>query len=560
MMRVDMLRGLALLLVLTAGAGAQAPVTITVDLQHRLGAWRPITAWFGYDEANYTTAPHGRELLRELHEAYPVPVYVRAHHLLTSGDGKPELKWSSTNVYTVDANGKPVYDFKILDQIFDAYRDAGVRPMVELGFMPEAMTSGTGPYEVPYPHTLDGSVGSPPKDYAAWGELCRVFVAHMVARYGREATAQWYWEVWNEPNIAYWHGTEAEYEKLYDYAVAGVRAALPEARVGGPATTGPRGAKAAEFLEAFLRHVAEGKSAANGGVVPLDFISFHVKGQPKVVEGHVQMGLDKELGDADKGFAIVASFPQFSKLPIILSEADPEGCAACSAKEQPANNYRNGPLYPVYTAAAMKAIFELADRRRVNLLGMLTWSFEFEDKDYFQGFRTLATNGVDKPVLNVFRMAGKMGLDGKAERVGTTSSGQVGLDSMMVDGVRRTPDVDAMATAGQRSAAVMVWNYQDDDVPAAAAEVELQVKGLSAGVRRVGVEHFRIDEAHSNAYTAWKAMGSPQQPTAAQVVMLKKAGQLQGLVPKASVAVKDGAVKLPFALPRQGTSLLVLSW
>ena len=555
-----MLRGLALLLVLTAGVGAQAPVTITVDLQHPVGAWKPVTSWFGYDEANYTTAVHGRELLHELHEAYPVPVYVRAHHLLTSGDGVPELKWSSTNVYTVDANGKPVYDFKVLDQIFDAYRDAGVRPMVEFGFMPEALASGTGPYEVHYPHTLDGSVQSPPKDYAAWGELCRVFTAHMVARYGREATAQWYWEVWNEPNIAYWHGTEAEYEKLYDYAVAGVRAALPEARVGGPATTGPLGEKAAEFLEAFLRHVAQGESLANGGPIPLDFISFHVKGQPKVVNGHVQMGLDKELGDTDKGFGIVAGFPQFRGLPIILSEADPEGCAACSAREQPANSYRNGPLYPVYTAAAIKGLFELQDRHQVNLLGMVTWSFEFEGKDYFQGFRTLATNGVDKPVLNVFRMAGKMGLDGDVQRIATMSSGEVALDSILAAGVRQGPDVDALATAGKRSAAVLVWNYHDDDVAAGAAGVELHVEGLPASVRSVRVQHFRIDETHSNAYTAWKAMGAPQQPTAAQIAALKKAGQLEELTPAATVVAKKGTVMLPFSLPRQATSLVLLSW
>jgi xylan 1,4-beta-xylosidase len=99
---------------------------------------------------------------------------------------------------------------------------------------------------------------------------------------------------------------------------------------------------------------------------------------------------------------------KYIHLPIILSEADPEGCAACSMKMNPANAYRNGPLYAVYTAVAIKELFELQDRYKVNLLAMLSWSFEFEGKDYFEGFRTLATNGVDKPVLNVFRMAALM--------------------------------------------------------------------------------------------------------------------------------------------------------
>jgi len=191
---------------------------------------------------------------------------------------------------------------------------------------------------------------------------------------------------------------------------------------------------------------------------------------------------------------------------------------------------------------------------------MLTWAFEFEGKDYFQGFRTLATNGVDKPALNVFRMVGKMGLDGKAARVATTSSGQVPLDGILASGVRQAADVDALATAGQHSAAVLVWNYHDDDVPAAAATVELHVNGLPAGVRRVRVEHFRIDETHSNAYSAWKAMGSPQQPTTAQIAALKMAGKLEALMPEAETAAKDGGVTLPLSLPRQATSLILLSW
>ncbi len=122
-------------------ASTEAPVSIQVDLGQKVGAYTPIYRWFGYDEANYTTMRHGRELLRELHDLSPVPVYIRAHHLLTSGDGKAELKFSSTNIYSEDANGKPVYDFKIIDGIFDAYKEAGVRPLVELGFMPKDLAA-----------------------------------------------------------------------------------------------------------------------------------------------------------------------------------------------------------------------------------------------------------------------------------------------------------------------------------------------------------------------------------------------------------------------------------
>lgn len=539
---------------------AGSPVAVTVDFSKPVGKYNPVYSWFGYDEGNYTTMRDGKKLLSELHDLSPVPVYIRAHHLLTSGDGTPELKWSSTGVYSEDANGKPVYHFKILDGIFDEYKAAGVRPMVELGFMPEALATGEEPYQVHYPQrTTSGSVQSPPKDYAKWSELIRVVTAHLVERYGHDTVMQWYFEVWNEPNIDYWHATPEEYWKLYDYAVAGVRVALPGAKVGGPATTGPgagHDGKAYKFLDEFLGHVESGKSAANHKPVPLDFISFHVKGQPRIAEGHVRMGLSNELNDTDKGFEIVAKHAKFRGLPIILSEADPEGCAACSSKVNPANNYRNGTLYPAYTAAAYKALFELQDRHRVNLLGMLSWSFEFENKEYFEGFRSLSTNGIDKPVLNLFRMLALM--DGT--RVGTTSTGQVALDSILTSGVRAQPDVDAMATLGQRQGAVLLWNYHDDAEPAPASPVTVTLRGLPAAVHRVQLMHYRIDDTHSNAYTVWKSMGSPQHPTSEQYAQLETKAGLELLNSPEWVDVTNGQITLGTDMPRQSISLLHLAW
>src|SRR6202142_3788481 len=458
-------------------APAVPGVTIDIDLASTVGAYQPLYPWFGYDEANFGTMPHGRALLRELHDLSPVPITIRVHHLLTSGGGVPELKWSSTNVYREDADGKPQYDFTILDGIFDSYVQAGVRPMVELGFMPKDLAADLPdrqvPYQVPSPQsTTSGASNNPPKDYAKWGELVRTVTAHLVQRYGRETVLRWYFEVWNEPNIGYWHATPADYWKLYDYAVAGVRAALPGARVGGPATTGPGDPAAYKFLDDFLDHVTAGKSAATGARVPLDFISFHAKGRPQIDAGRVTMGIAKELGDADKGFEIVSKYPGLRALPIILSEADPEGCAACSSKVNPANNYRNGTLYPAYTAAAYKGLFELQDRRHVNLQAMLSWSFEFENKDYFEGFRSLSTNGIDKPVLNFFRMAGMM----SGDRVRSASDGAVPLHTIMTAGIRGSADVDALPTRGVSEAAVMLWNYHDADVPAPATPTTLRIQ------------------------------------------------------------------------------------
>ena len=556
-----------LAVLLSAMAGAQtapsqstpAPVHIQVNLNARMGAFRPIYAWFGYDEANYTTMQQGRKLLRELHDLSPVPVTIRVHHLLTSGDGKAELKFSSTNIYSEDASGHPHYDFTIIDGIFDAWKAAGVRPMVELGFMPRDLAADLPnrhePYEVHFPgSTISGASNNPPKDYAKWEELVRVLTAHLVERYGREQVLQWYFEVWNEPDIDYWHSTPQDYFRLYDYAVAGVRAALPGARVGGPATTGPGGEKARQFLHDFLEHVAAGHSAATGGPIPLDFISFHAKGSPKFHDSTVTMGLNHELNDVDRGFSLIASFPQFRKLPVILSEADPEGCAACSSRMNPANGYRNGTLYPAYTAAAFKALLDLRDRDRVNLISMLSWSFEFEDKDYFEGFRSLATNGIDKPILNLFRMLGLM----SGDRVEATSSAAVPLDTLVSSGVREAPDVDALAARDVNQATVLAWNYRDEPGPAAAASIS--IRGLPAGAKRVLVEEFRIDDEHSNAYTAWRAMGSPQHPTAEQYAQLQAAGQLQLNGSPEWLDAHDGVVTIPADLPSESVTLVRLTW
>jgi xylan 1,4-beta-xylosidase len=540
---------IALCLTAEATLAQSAPATITVDLSQKLGPYKPIYAWFGYDEANFTTGRDGRKLLRELHDLSPVPVHIRAHHLLTSGNGVPELKWSSTNVYREDASGKAIYDFTILDGIFDEYKAAGVVPMVELGFMPKDLTSGQGEYQVHYPgRTTAGTVQAPPKDYAKWQELVRVVVAHLAQRYGADTVRHWYFEVWNEPDIDYWHGTPEQYWELYDRAAAGIRAALPGALVGGPAATGPSIDHASKFLDGFLTHVAAKH-------VPLDFISFHIKGQPHVVDGAVLMGLSKEMNDADKGFEIIARH-KMNNLPVILSEADPEGCAACSMKVNPANAYRNGTLYPSYTAAAYKGLFQLADRHKINLISMLSWSFEFENKDYFEGFRSLSTNGIDKPVLNFFRMAALM----KGSRVAVSSSGQVKLDDIMAGGVRGPEDVDAFATTDARGAAVMVWNYHDAEKTGDSAPAAITVRGLPNSVSRVRLTHYRIDDNHSNAYTVWKAMGSPQNPSAEQIAQLKDEEGLQLLESPRWLTAQDGTVTVDAVMPSHSISLLQLDW
>ncbi|MBO2030717.1 beta-xylosidase [Siccationidurans ginsengisoli] len=561
--RKSWLIGALLTLGLTASGQAPvpaAPVAITVDVAKPLGPMQPLWAYFGYDEPNYTYMPDGQKLLTELAALSPVPVYVRAHNLLTTGDGTAALKWGSTNAYTEDKSGRPVYDWKIVDQIFDAYVKRGMKPIAQIGFMPEAFSTHPVPYRhywKPGDNYNDIYTGwaYPPKDYKKWGELVYQWVKHSVARYGAAEVKTWRWELWNEPNIGYWKGTPEEYNELYDYTEAAVHRALPAAILGGPETTGPGWDKAAAYLRGFLEHCVNGKNYVTGKTgTRLDYISFHAKGAPKLVDGHVRMNMGTQFGDIEEGFKIVSSFPTLRQLPIIIGENDPEGCAACGVQTNPENAYRNGTMYSSYTAAAYARLYELAAQYHVNLEGAVSWSFEFENQPWFAGFRDLATNGVDKPVLNVFRMLGMM----RGPRVAVASPSALSVADIRAQAQSQRPDIGALATAEAHSATVLVWNYHNDALPAPPAEVELTVKGLATP--QAQVQHYRIDNEHSNAYTAWQALGSPQQVSAAQRATLEQAGQLAQVNAPASVSLQNGQTVLHFALPRHGVSLLRLTW
>jgi xylan 1,4-beta-xylosidase len=540
------------------GQAAPSNVSIRVFADQPDGFLQPLWNYFGYDEPNYTYAANGQKLLGELAALSPVPVYVRTHNLLTSGDGSASLKWGSTNVYTEDASGKPVYSWTILDHIFDTFQAAGIKPLVEIGFMPEALSTHPEPYRHDFPQ---GSIYTgwayPPKNYGKWAEVVFQFVGHLRERYGDAEVKTWLWELWNEPDIEYWKGTPEEYFKLYDFTADAVQRAIPEARVGGPDTTGPANPKAAEFLRMFLDHCAHQKNYLTGKTgTRLDFIAFHAKGAPKWQDDHVRMGVARHLASIEEGFKVVSSFPEWRGTPIILGESDPEGCAACSARSFPQNAYRNSELYAAYTAEALNGIYMMASREHIHLAGVVTWAFEFESQPYFEGFRELATNGLDKPVLNAFRMLGLLG----SERVRASSSGALPVESVLRSGVREQPDVSVIATRKEHEIELFIWNYHDDDLPAEATPVDVTVSGLPVSLHRALLEHFRVDSSHSNSNAAWKAMGSPQALLPGQYEKLRSAGQLQLLDSPAWISAEQGRVHLNFALPRQGVTLVRIGW
>lgn len=536
---------------------AQQVVTIKVDVSKHIGPFQPVWAWIGHDEPNYTYSEEGRNLLTKLSQLSPYPVHDRTHNLLTSGDGAPALKWGSTNAFTRDASGRPVYNWTILDKIFDTYKATGITPFVEIGFMPEALSTHPEPYEHHWPEDFATGWAYPPKNYDEWSELVYRWVRHMVDRYGAAEVSAWEWEVWNEPDIFYWHGTVDDYLRFYDYTVAAVRRALPSGRVGGPATTGPASPKAADFLRAFLDHCANGQNYATGKKgVPLDFISFHAKGRAIQVGGHVELNIGTNLRDIDQGFAIIEKFPTLRQLPVILSESDPESCAACDAVSHPENSYRLSSQYASYEAELLSGTLALAERHHINLEGSIAWAFTFPGQPIFAGLRAFTTHDIDLPVLNLFRMLGQM----KGERVSVDSNGALTLDDILQSSVRTRSDVNAIATRGEHRVDVLIWNFQDEFTASPAAEIHVRVEGLPKGVPQILLKHWRVDHDHSNSYTAWPKMGSPQNPSTAQYQSLQGAGQLQLMDSPRWVAAERDAIDLTFSEPVEGVSLLDLSW
>ena len=531
---------------------------IRVDLSKKKEKMKPIYAWFGYDEPNYTYMKDGKKLLSEIADLSPVPVYVRAHSLLVSGDGVPSLKWGSTNAYTEDAQGNPIYDWTIIDKIFDTYVERGMKPLAQIGFMPEALST----HPVPYKHfwkpgdkynDIYTGWAYPPKDYKKWGELVYQWVKHSVARYGQKEVETWYWELWNEPDYSYWKGTPAEFFKLYDYAADAVKRALPTAKIGGSDVTG----NGMKFQDAFLKHCLFDTNYVTKKIgSPLDIILFHAKGSPKVEQGRVVMSARAQLKNIEDNLKVIQAYPQLKNLPIVIGESDPEGCAACGMATSPQNAYRNGTMYSSYTAATFARKFELAKKYEANLIGAVTWAFEFENQPWFYGFRDLATNGVDKPVLNVFRMFGKM----QGDFVEANSDHAYPLQMALDSSFRGTKtDIGVLATKNKNKASIMVWNYHDVDKKGESTEVALEIVGIKSGSSAI-LTHYRIDDEHSNSYELWKKMGSPQAPTAAQISALEKAGQLTLVYPPKKVQISKGRIQLATDLPRQAVDLFQVNW
>jgi len=540
------------LLLPRAAARAEAPARVDVMVSGAEAGTALKKVWpnYGYDEVNYTTTADGRDLLETVATINTAPVHIRTHFLLNTGDGTAALKWGSTNAYTQDAADNPVYDWTLMDGIMDTITGAGAFPLVEIAFMPQALSTHPIPYRNSDTYGLDGGCFYPPTDYMKWRALVDTWARHTQARYP-DAETSWLWELWNEPNIGYWRGTPAEFARLYDYTEAALHGVFPNAVLGGPETAWP-----GSFMTDFLQHCATGTNAVTGQTgTRLDLVTFHAKGGVSIVNNNVRMDMGNQLRQHRDGFNLIGGFAQFKATPIIIGEADPDGCAACPVSTTPANAYRNSPAYGAYEVTMMKRTLELEESTGVNLRGLLTWAFTFDGGPYFAGYRALATNGIHLPVLNAFKLLGAL----NGDRIPVTSSGARTLADILDNGVRGTADVDSMAVRDGTQLQVLVWNYHDDlvTVPATPVRVTAQLPaGFGPSAR---LTHLRVDDTHGDAYSLWTSQGSPAAPSAAQRAALVAAMEPALLEPVCTADASSGSLTIDFDLPRFGVSLITIA-
>jgi xylan 1,4-beta-xylosidase len=544
---------------------ASDTISIRVDAGQVLGNLPQNWNYIGYDEINYTYTPEGQELLGKFGSLPGKPYYIRTHHLLCTGNCHGFYKWGSTNAYLEDDDGNPIYNWEIVDLVLDTILKSGCKPFVELGFMPQHLADPQH-YDLAtdnWTHRNYRASGfaSPPKDYQKWYDLILQLARHCLERYGIEELQTWYWELWNEPDLDYyWLGTIEEFNKLYDYTAAALKAVSPTLRVGGPGTTNPiPGRRSQEFLDKFLAHCVNGANAHTGQRgTPLDFVSFHVKGggyradlRPR---GETPPSRKQILSHIQVGYETIAKYAGLAQLECVLSEIDPDGWAAGGAWDNPVLNFRNTEYYPSFVAATFDRVTRFGQQHKWDVR-LLSWAFLFVGERCFEGTRAFSTQGIDKAILNLFRMYGKMG----SQEVSFQSSGAKDpLSYADICGRGEAADISGFATLSDTSLAVLIYHHHDDWEATGEVEITLEAENLLFQ-NEVVVTHYRIDNEHSNAYAEWVRQGKPMYPIPEQRATILAHSGLEMLEPPQKVALNEGKPSLNFRLPMHAVSLVCIS-
>ena len=384
-------------------------------------------------------------------------------------------------VYDEDASGKPVYNFSYVDQIYDGLLGNKVRPFVELSFMPKKLTADPNAL---HPFWYKQNV-APPKDWGKWEQFIEAFARHLVQRYSEQEVAQWYFEVWNEPNIDFWAGNpkEATYYELYDHTARAIKRVSAQLRVGGPSTA------QAAWVDRFLAHCKQKN-------VPVDFVSSHVYGNDKaedVFGTHEQISRNEMVCRAVKKVHEQIAASAYPQMPLIWTEYN----ADYSNQKQVTDSAYMGP----FLANTIRECDGLTE-----MMSYWTFSDVFEEQGvvktpFYGGFGILAERGIPKAAFNDFALLHRLGetrLDANADSV---------LVTRRKDG----------------SLAIAAWNLFLPEDAGSPKTITLHFNGLP----QAGTAHMTIvDKEHGSPLAAYDKMGQPPSPTPSQIEELRKAAAL----------------------------------
>jgi xylan 1,4-beta-xylosidase len=409
-------------------------------------------------------------------------------------------------VYNEDDQGHPIYNFSYVDQIYDGLLAAGVRPFVEISFMPEKLAAG----RAPHPFWYHPNVG-PPKDWGAWDDLIAAFAQHLHDRYGADEVARWYFEVWNEPNIDFWAGQPKQetYWDLYDHTAVALKKVSPRLRVGGPATA------MAAWVEAFIRHCAEKK-------IPVDFASTHVYGNDNAQDVFGTREIiprDQMVCRAVRKVHDQIKSSSMPSLPLIWSEFN------ASYKNE--TNVTDAIYMAPWIANAIRQCDGLVDI-------MSYWSFSdvFEEQGvvktpFYGGYGLIAEDDIPKPAFNAFKILHALG----DERIPIDS------DSSLL--TRRKDGTLVLA----------IWNYAPPSQAGSEKTFDLRIKGAKA--KRAAI--WRVDASHGDFHAAYAKMGSPPYPTQNQIQELQHAAEVPATE---NIRIVGGEFQL--TLPSYGLAVVEL--
>ena len=476
-------------------SGAAQPETVRIDAS---ATGRPFPHFweqmFGSGRATLSLRDSYRQ---DLHAVKAITgfEYVRFHGILDD----------DVSLYDENKEGVPVYNFSYVDQIYDGLLANGVRPYVELSFMPPKLAAR----EVHQAFWYHPVVASP-KNWAHWDDLITKFAQHLVDRYGIDEVSQWYFEVWNEPNIDFWAGDpkQATYYELYDHTARDLKQVSARIRVGGPSTA------QAAWVTSFIQHDVENH-------VPVDFISTHVYGNDTAE--HV-FGTTENIPRADmvcraakKVHDEIGSSAR-PQLPLIFSEYN----ASYANEPDVTDSIFMGP----WMANTIRECDGLT-----NMMSYWTFSDVFEEQGiiktpFYGGFGLIAEGGVPKPAFNTFLLLHMLG----TERLPVDS------DSVLV-----TRDA-------QHKLKIAVWNYSAPEITGTPKQITLQFSGLHGGH---SILIYRLDAQHGNALAAYGEMGTPASPTRQQYEQLKDAAKL---LPPEKQKLKHNQITL--TLPQKALELI----